>query len=901
MNKKAKKGLIISLSVIIGIFLILLALPFAFKGKITELAKNEINNMLRAKVDFGNFNMSFIKNFPNASFSINDLQITGTEAFENDTLFFSEKIDVAINLKSLFSGGGYEIRKLAFGKSGVFLHVLPDGSVNWDIMREEIAEQEADTSKMSFNFKLNNVDIKHADFVYQDDEGGMKFEILGLALKSSGDLSADSSLLRTHVQANAVSFWMDGVEYLSKATAEIKADVNANLNDFVFTFSENSSRINAIAFSFAGWFQLLDPEGFDMDITLNTSAVDFKSILSLVPAVYATEFESLKADGKVALSGYVKGKMAGDDYPAFDLKLAVEDAWFQYPALPKSLQNIHIGVQVRNPGGDLDLTILDIPKFSFVMGGNPFSASARVTFPLSDPDLTLNAKGKLDLGMVKEIYPLGDDMDLNGVFNLDLALGGRMSYYEKNQFDKFTFGGNMSVSGLLLKMASLPQEVAVPKANLTFNNRYVDLSVLQLQIGKNDLQATGKLENFVAYALKDQNLNGQLNLTSNYLNISDFMSGETEEESPGTEEKAFSLIEVPKNINFAVQASCKELLYGKMRFTNANGRLKVENGEVKFENMNMQAFGGNLGLNGTYSAADLKKPFVDMNFSINEVVFTEILEQVETLQKIVPIFSKASGKFSTKMSFHSLLKQDMTPDLESILAKGSFSTKSVGLAEVPALNALASGLKKPELSSLSLKDLSLLFAIKDGRIATQPFDVKAGNVKMNVSGSTGLDKTLSYSGKAQLPNDLNLGKFSTVGFTIGGTFTNPSVKLDWAETLNTLADEAKSNVKAEIDKKVDEVKAKADAEIQKQKEAAAGEIKQQADKLRSEAKAAGDKLVQEAQKQSEQLASKVTNPIAKKAAELSGAKLVDEARKKADELYRKADAEATKLEEKANQ
>ena len=894
-----KKAFIISLSVLIVIFGALLVLPFAFKGKIMDLAKTEMNNMLTAKVDFDGVSMSFIRNFPNASVTLKNLQITGTNDFENDTLLFSKQIEVVINLKSLFSDTGYEIKKLTFNNSSVFLHVLPDGSVNWDIMKEDDTEQEPDTADMSFNLKLKQFAINRADFVYQDDESNMRFEIKDLAVNASGDLSADSSLLKTQAAAGAVSFSMDDIEYLSKATAEIKADINANLNDFVFTFSDNTSRLNAIPFSFAGWFALLDPEGFDMDIKLNADDVDFKSILSLIPAIYATEFEGLKADGKVDLTGFVKGLMVGDDYPAFDLKLTVADGWFQYPDLPQSLQKINIAMQLSNPGGDLDLTIVNIPRFDFSMGGNPFSAQFRVASPLSDPDLKMTAKGKLDLGKVKDIYPLGDDMNLNGIFNLDMNLGGRMSYYENNQFDKFTFGGNMSISDLLLKMSAMPQDIAIPQANLTFNNRYVDLSDFRLTIGKNDIQASGKLENFVAYALSDKTLKGVLNVKSNYLNISDFMSEETEDETetPATEEEALSLIEVPKNIDFTMQADFKELLYDKMQFTNAKGQLKIENGELKFQNMNMQAFGGTVTLNGAYSTSNIEKPTVNMDLAITDVVFTEIFEQVDMLQKLTPILNKADGRFSTKMSLNSLLLKDMTPDLTSLLASGSFSTKSVNLTEVTALTALASSLKKPELSSLSLKDLSLLFSIKDGRIATQPFEIKAGDVKMNLGGSSGIDKTLAYTGKVQLPDNLNLGKFSTVGFTIDGTFAKPNVKLDLSSTVNAVVDEAKAAVQAEVDKKIDEAKAKLDAEVEKQKAAVAQKLQEQADKLRADAKTAGEKLVKAAEEQSTALVNKTSNPVAKKAAELSGKKLVDEAKIQADNLYKKADEEAKKLEE----
>lgn len=65
---------------------------------------------------------------------------------------------------------------------------------------------------------------------------------------------------------------------------ELNADINANLNKMIFTFFENSSRINAIPFAFAGWVKMLD-DGYDMDLTLDAKKVDFKAILSMIPAI----------------------------------------------------------------------------------------------------------------------------------------------------------------------------------------------------------------------------------------------------------------------------------------------------------------------------------------------------------------------------------------------------------------------------------------------------------------------------------------------------------------------------------------------------------------------------------------------------------------------------------------
>ena len=304
-------------------------------------------------------------------------------------------------------------------------------------------------------------------------------------------------------------------------------------------------------------------------------------------------------------------------------------------------------------------------------------------------------------------------------------------------------------------------------------------------------------------------------------------------------------------------------------------------------------------LKGVYSTNNPKKPNVNFDLNINDVVFTEVFSQVETLQKIVPIFSNATGKFSTKFAFNSLLQNDMMPDLTSFAGNGSFSTKSVGLSNVQVLTTLASTLKRPDLSNPNIKDVALNFTIKDGKLNTKPFNINLGGIKMNLGGSTGLDKSIAYAGNVQLPDKFNLGKFSTVNMKIGGTFTKPKVSLDFTGILNNLAGEAKAKIANEVNKQVDAAKAKATDEIRKQKDAALKTAQDQADRIRSEAHKLSDKLISDAQSQSDQLVAKASNPITKKIAQVTANKILDEATKKAADINAKAEVEAQKVIQKA--
>src|SRR5665647_3554780 len=145
MNPKVKKGLVVCLSVFAVVFAALLILPFAFKGKIVKLAQEQINAKLDAKVDFDNLSLSFIRSFPNASVRFENLRIVGVGEFQKDTLLSTENIDLELNLSSLFSDKGYEIRKFEVDNSHLFAHVLPNGKANWNIMKPDSTKAAVDT------------------------------------------------------------------------------------------------------------------------------------------------------------------------------------------------------------------------------------------------------------------------------------------------------------------------------------------------------------------------------------------------------------------------------------------------------------------------------------------------------------------------------------------------------------------------------------------------------------------------------------------------------------------------------------------------------------------------------------------------------------------------------------
>lgn len=883
-----KKALTIAGVVVVVLIVAMIAIPFLFKDKIKTAVLNAANEKLNATVDIKDFGLNLFSNFPNATLSLNDASVVGVGDFQKDTLLSAKSASVTIDLMSLF-GSEYNISKINLDKASVYTKVLEDGRANWDIMKADSTASASTESESAFKLNLKKITVNDCSFVYQNDSTKMKVTLNRWNGDLHGDFSAGETTLNTNSTIGEVTFVMDGIPYLNKIQGVADATINANLDKMEFAFKESNLQLNDLKASIDGTFAMVgkDYEDMEFDLKLNAPDTQFKDILSLVPAMYTADFKDVKTSGTAKLEAYIKGLMHGDSYPAFDVKIIVNDAMFQYPSLPKAVNNINVAMAINSKGGSLDNMIIDISKFSFNLGGNPFSGSLNVSTPMSDPNLKAQANGTIDLGMIKDVYPLEKGTALNGKMIANLNVAARMSAIEKEQYENVSAAGSLKLSNMIYKSQDM-QDVLINDAGLEFSPRYVNLSSLNLKIGKNDLSATGRLENFIAYALKDQTLKGQLNIKSNYLNANDFISSET----AGTEETASSSTEdiiIPKNIDFVLNAALNQIVYGKMNITNMVGNMTVKNGVLTLNNVGANALGGSCKVSGTYDTSEPKTPKVNFDLALSKVSFAETFKSVESVQKFAPIFEKLGGTYSMNFKFNTSLGETIMQTLAGLTGSGALQTNDVKVEGVEALTALSSSLKTDALKSFSTKDLNLPFTINNGKLNTKPFNVNFGNGGvMKLEGATGLDQSIDYKGTVTLPKSLANHYVSSVPITIGGTFTSPKIGID---TKALVAGAASSAVNELLGgEKGADVSAKASEEKAKQIE-----------RIRSEADATATKLVTEAEKQSQALEEKAgSNPLAKAAAKAAGKKLVEEAKKQGQNLRDKAEEQIKKVESAGN-
>ena len=904
--KFIKKFFKVFLITVLVIFVILLVTPILFKGKILEIAKKELNEMLTAKVDFSDIKLSFIRNFPNAYVALEDLTVIGTGEFEGDTLIAFKKFSVTVDIVSVIKMENMEVKSVLLDRANLYAHVLDNGHVNWDIMKPSETEVTTeDTSTTTFKVALRKFEIRNANITYRDDSSKMAATLKDLNYLLRGDMTQDNADLNMKLDIAEINFWMDGIRYLKKARAGFVSEIGADLKNMGFTFKDNRFNLNEIVLKFAGSVQM-PADDINIDLTFATDKTDFKSLLSLIPAIYMQDFESVKTAGSLTLNGDLKGTYNDKQMPSAHLNLNVDNAMFKYPDLPKSVDNINIATKIFYDGVVFDRTTVDVDRFHFEMAANPFDAELHVKTPDSDMQIAAKFAGKIDFNSMTDIVPL-DSVTLKGLLECDLALAGRMSTLEKEQYEDFKAEGMLKLSNFDYESPDFPQGVKIARTQLNFTPKKVDLASFDAIIGRTDIAMNGTLENFIPFVFKDETVRGKLNLKSNTIDLNEFMTDEPEETPVDT--VPLSVIEVPKNIDFAVSANIGKILFDKLTITNTAGMLLVKDGKVRMQNLAMNLLDGSMVLNGEYNTQDIKVPSIDFAMDIRQFDITSTLSSFSMLESMFPEPQNYVGKVSATLTLNSILDEHLDPVLNSVLSKGQLQTKNVEIRNSKLFETMADLLKNEAWRTPAPGNLNIKYEIKDGRLMVEPIQMNIAQAKLDLSGDQGLDMTLNYKVNAAVPisaigsgaTDL-LGKIPggssikelKVTGLVGGTATKPEVKLSIADMAGSVVDAVKEQVTEVVTQKVEEVKEQVKEEVNKQVDALMAEAekqaesirntaKQTADKLRSEAKAAADKLEKDAESK---------NAIQKTAAKAAADKLRKDGNEKAVKVEQEGEKQA---------
>lgn len=540
---------------------------------------------------------------------------------------------------------------------------------------------------------------------------------------------------------------------------------------------------------------------------------------------------AFKAD--VQLSGIYAEKQLPSVAGLFTLR----DGFIKAADFPTPLENISIDFTAESPGGLPARTVANLKRFFAQVAHDPIEASLQVQ-NLDALNYTFTAKGRINLDTWMRIFPI-ESTRVAGLLTFDLSGQGNREALEKHDYTRLPTQGTLTIQKLAYQSPDLPQGLTIDQATFSFSPRYAVLSGYKGTVGRSDIALEGKLENYLGYVLRDEKIIGSLALRSRRLDLNEWMvSDSTQAQATATDtSSALEVVVLPANVDFTFQAEVGELLYEKMVFRNARGKVILRDQVLRLEGFEMEGLGGRIALAGSYAAPDKQNARWDMQFRLEQVEIEELARHFTTMRRLAPIVASTQGRVNLSLSASSRLKPDFMPDLSTLSGSGLAEVLQAVVKGSASVNALSSAAKMPQLSTLQVHNTQIRFKLQNGELQVEPFSFSAGEYKMEVGGITRLDQTIAYTIGMEVPAGWAQGFLQAAGLPLqapgkvqlvadlGGTVKQPKV-------LGIRPKGSTETVKEALTSKIEEEKARLEAEAKRKKDSLEAALRRKEDSLR---------------------------------------------------------------------
>jgi AsmA protein len=446
------------------ILFLLFIIPLLFPGKIASEVKKIANERLDTKLEFTKSKLSFFTHFPSLTVSLDDLSLTGSKPFSNDTLLRANQVAFGIDIKKLLFDNEVKINKLYVSDALINVMVNTKGQANYNIYvapEDRNKKEDPNAPEEGTAIRLERIDLQNCHVKYNDRSAKILVDAKGFNYIGKGNLSEDIFDLATDAKIDELDFYYDRTGYLRKK--KVSADLITRINTHALTFilQKNELHINKLPLKFTGLFSILR-DGYKINIKAASENTTVKDLLSVMPPEYLTWLERTEISGRSDLLLTFKGdyNVQKKQKPNLAFNLKINEGSVNYKNAPVPLTDFQMDLNAMLPSLDTEQLLVNLRTLKFKVGEKDYFNAYLHSKGLSEMSINASVKGALDLAVVDAALGL-ENMDLKGILKTDIKARGVFSTTKK-LFPK-TIGG-ISLRNGWLKTKYYPN----PITNITF-------------------------------------------------------------------------------------------------------------------------------------------------------------------------------------------------------------------------------------------------------------------------------------------------------------------------------------------------------------------------------------------------------------------------------------------------
>ena len=511
---------------ILGIIIALALVPFLFKDQIIEEIEAYANESLNATLNFEDVSLSLIKSFPNASITIHGISIVGQEDFEDVVLFSADALQLETDIKAAVSSSGdLTIKEFHLDNGEINIINNKAGKTNYDIFKDTGSDN-SNVNSSDLQLAIQSYSVNSTDITYRDYQSDISFEAEDFNQQGKGDFTLNDFVLSTTNNIGKTSLNLSGINYLKNTPISGPLDLGVNIPASIYTLKDNSIQIHDLLLKMVGVVDINEND-IKLDLNIDSDQGDIRNFLSLIPNAYYSQLPTLETKGEASISAKIKGSYSDNRYPAIDFKINTKDGYLASSDLPEPIKDLNMNFTAKASEGSWNDLIIDIPQFSLSTLGKPFRGKVNLKNVMADPIIDMMMEGELDMNTIGKLIG-GDEINFeSGSLATDFILKGKQSDFENEAYANIQFDGDASLKDFKADYYEY-KDIVIDDVQLQFEPSALSMKQLSGKLGQSDFSGDIELENPLAYFITDKSMKGNVNLKSDLIDLTPYLSEATD-------------------------------------------------------------------------------------------------------------------------------------------------------------------------------------------------------------------------------------------------------------------------------------------------------------------------------------------------------------------------------------
>lgn len=738
--KTAQKVILYVALTLLVMVIALTASVFLFKDRIIQQFIREANKSLSTPIKIGKIEVSTWQDFPNLSIVFTDVYVEDSHA-GTYPLFTAKTVSFSLNTYEVWQGQ-YSIRGMKVVNSETNLKINAVGVSNYVITKSTGTASGSGITLDLKNVQLKNTKVSYLDqlihqhLVFSSDEltASIGVENDVYHIEALGDLTTEQIGIREKI-------------FLSQKRFDVKAKLDYDDANKNVVIKPSTLTINKSSFDVRGTY--LFKEKNVIDLLTEAKDADIQTIINLFPEEITKKLKSYQSDGDVFFKLALKGEISSRKSPFLSVSFGLKDATLYHPEYKSKINHANMDGSFASPSvTDFRNSELFLKNIHGELNGKPFESNLSIQ-DFENPTVDFYFKGDLDAASIRSFYPAPEINSLEGEIKADFSLAGEIGLLKKKSTaQRVRTNGSIELHNINFTYGKNNIPFKDINGSLQFNNNDLALSGVKGQFGKSDFLLNGFFKNIVTYLLfENQPIGIETDLKSNFLDLDQLF--EIGFGQASSDDYHFSISpQIYLNFNCDVKA----MKYKRFAPRKIKGDLLVKNQVAVSRNIEFNAMGGHLSLNGIVDAKNIHAIDVVSSFKLNGVYADSVFYVFDNFSQDFIQDKHLKGQASADVALEMTFNEKLKLYQETLIADIGMTIKNGELNNFEPMRSLNKYLDDESLSKIRFSDLKNDIHIENKTIYIPQMEIRSNATNIMLSGTHTFDQRIDYRLVAPLRN-----------------------------------------------------------------------------------------------------------------------------------------------------